>query len=40
MSMAAVILNIEKAFYTVWHTGLLYKGSKLEFSANLFKLIS
>jgi retron-type reverse transcriptase len=29
MSTAAVFLDIEKAFDTTWHTGLLYKLSKL-----------
>jgi hypothetical protein len=38
--MAAVFLDIEKAFDTTWHTGLLYKLSKLEFSAGIIKLIS
>jgi hypothetical protein len=28
MSTAAVFLDIEKAFDTTWHTGLLYKLSK------------
>jgi retron-type reverse transcriptase len=37
--MAAVFLDIEKAFDTTWHTGLLYKLSKLEFSTSLVKLI-
>jgi hypothetical protein len=32
-----VFLDIEKAFHTTWHPGLLYK---LEFSINLVKLIS
>jgi hypothetical protein len=40
MSTAAVFLDIEKAFDTTWHTGLLYKLCKLEFSGNLIKLIS
>jgi hypothetical protein len=40
MSTAAVFLDIEKAFDTAWHSGLLYKLSKLEFSTNLIKLIS
>jgi hypothetical protein len=40
MSMAAVFLDIEKAFDTTWHTGLLHKLSKLDFSASLIKLIS
>jgi hypothetical protein len=40
MSTAAVFLDIEKAFDTTWHTGLLYKLSKLEFSTNIIKLLS
>jgi hypothetical protein len=40
MSTAAVFLDIEKAFDTTWHTGLLYKLSKLQFSRSLIKLIS
>jgi hypothetical protein len=40
MSTAAVFLDIEKAFDTTWHTGLIYKLSKLEFSINLIKLVS
>jgi hypothetical protein len=40
MSTAAVFLDIEKAFGTTWHPGLLYKLSKLWFSNNLIKLIS
>jgi hypothetical protein len=39
MSMAAVFLDIGKAFDTTWHTGLLYKLSELEFSTSLIKLI-
>jgi hypothetical protein len=35
ISTAAVFLDIEKAFDTTWHHGLLYKLSKLEFSANV-----
>jgi hypothetical protein len=31
MSTAAVFLDIEKAFDTTWHPGLLYKLSKLHF---------
>jgi hypothetical protein len=38
--MAAVFLDIEKAFDTTWHTGLLYKLSKLDFSVSLIKLVS
>jgi hypothetical protein len=40
MSTAAVFLDIEKAFDTLWHPGLLYKLSTMEFSTNLIKLIS
>jgi hypothetical protein len=40
MSTAAVFLDIEKAFDTIWHPGLLYKLSELEFPTNLIKLIS
>jgi hypothetical protein len=40
ISTAAVFLDIEKAFDTTWHTGLLYKLSKFEFSINLIKLVS
>jgi hypothetical protein len=40
MSTAAVFLDIEKAFDTTWHLGLLYKLAKLRFSTNLIKLIS
>jgi hypothetical protein len=39
MSTAAVFLDIEKAFDTTWHSGLLYKLSKLEFSYISTKLI-
>jgi hypothetical protein len=39
MSTAAVFLDIEKAFDTTWHSGLLYKLSILEFSTNFIKLI-
>jgi retron-type reverse transcriptase len=39
ISTAAVFLNIEKAFDTTWHSGLLYKLPKLEFSTSLIKLI-
>jgi hypothetical protein len=39
MSTAAVLLDVEKAFDTTWHSGLLYKLSKLEFSTSLIKLI-
>jgi hypothetical protein len=40
MSTAAVSLDIEKAFDTAWHTGLLYKLAKMEFSINLINIIS
>jgi hypothetical protein len=39
ISTAAVFLDIEKAFDTTWHSGLLYNLSKLEFSTSLIKLI-
>jgi hypothetical protein len=38
--MAAVFLDIEKAFDTTWHNSLLYKLSKCGFSASLIKPIS
>jgi hypothetical protein len=31
MSTAAIFLDIEKAFETTWHNGLLYKLSKMNF---------
>jgi hypothetical protein len=40
MPTAAVFLDIEKAFDTTWHFGLLYKLSELEFSTNPIKLIA
>jgi hypothetical protein len=40
MSMAAVFLDIEKAFDTKWYTGLLYKLAKMEFPVNIIKMIS
>jgi hypothetical protein len=40
MSTAAVFLDIEKAFDTLWHPGLLYKLYKLELSSNLINLIN
>jgi hypothetical protein len=40
MSTAAVFLDIEKAFDTTWHAGLLYKLSKLDFSVSLIRLVS
>jgi retron-type reverse transcriptase len=39
ISTAAVFFDIEKDFDTTWHSGLLYKISKLEFSTGLIKLI-
>jgi hypothetical protein len=39
MSMAVLLLDIEKAFDTTWHSGLLYTVSKLEFSTNLIKFL-
>jgi hypothetical protein len=39
MSTAPVFLDIEKAFDTKWHLGLLYKLSDLKFSISLIKLI-
>jgi hypothetical protein len=32
-------VDIEKAFDTLWHPGLLYKLSTMEFSTNLMRLI-
>jgi hypothetical protein len=40
MSTDVVFLDIEKAFDTTWHPGLLYKLSKLQFLTSLIKLIS
>jgi hypothetical protein len=40
MCTAAVFLDIEKAFDTTWHTGLLYMFAKIEFSVNLIGWIS
>jgi hypothetical protein len=40
MSTAAVFLDIEKAFDTTWHPGLIYKLLELHFSSSLIKLIS
>jgi hypothetical protein len=36
--MAAVFLDIKKAFHTTWHSSLLYKLPELEFSTSLIKL--
>jgi hypothetical protein len=40
MSVAAVILDIKKAFEITWHSGVLCKLSKLEFSTRLTIFIS
>jgi retron-type reverse transcriptase len=40
MSTAAVFLDIEKAFDTTWHSGLLYKLSELQLPISLIKLIA
>jgi hypothetical protein len=40
ISTAAVFLDIEKTFDTTWHSGVLYKLPKFEFSTSLIKLIS
>jgi hypothetical protein len=40
MSMAAVFLDIEKAFDTTWHPGLLHKLPELEFLTSLIKFIT
>jgi hypothetical protein len=40
ISKVALFLDIEKAFYTTWHSGPLYKLSELEFSTSLIKLIA
>jgi hypothetical protein len=40
MLMAALFLDIMKAFSTTWHSGLLYKFPELEFSTSLIKLIA
>jgi hypothetical protein len=39
MSTAVMFLDIEKAFDTTWHSGSLYKLSKLEFWTSLIKLL-
>jgi hypothetical protein len=35
MSMAAVFLDIEKVFDTIWHLGLLYKFLELKILISL-----
>jgi len=39
MSTAAVFWEIEKAFDTTWHLGLIYKLSKLHFLVNLLNFV-
>jgi retron-type reverse transcriptase len=39
-STAGVFLDIEKAFNTTWHHGLLYKLYKVEFSTSEIKVFS
>jgi hypothetical protein len=38
--MAAVFLDIKKAFDTTWYSSLIYKFLKSEFSTSLIKLIA
>jgi hypothetical protein len=40
MSTPAVFLDIEEAFDILWHPGLLYKLSTMDFSPNLIRLNS
>jgi hypothetical protein len=40
LSTAVVFLDVKKAFDTTWHSGLLYKLSKLKLSISLIKLIN
>jgi hypothetical protein len=40
MSAVAVFFDTEKAFYTTWHSRLLYKLSESEFSESLISLIA
>jgi retron-type reverse transcriptase len=40
MLRAAVFFDIEKAFDTIWHSGLLYKLSEMQLSISLIKLIA
>jgi hypothetical protein len=39
ISAAALFLDIDKAFYTTWHVGLLYKLFALQILISLIKLI-
>jgi hypothetical protein len=40
LSTAVVFLEVKKAFDKTWHSGLLYKLSKLKLSISLIKLIN
>jgi hypothetical protein len=40
MSTAAVLLDIEKAFDKILHSGLIYRLSELDFLTSLIKLIT
>jgi hypothetical protein len=40
MSSVAVFLDIDKAFNTTWHSGLLYQFSEIEFPTSFIKLIA
>jgi hypothetical protein len=40
MFTAAIFLDIQKAFDTTWHPGLLHKISELHISSSLIKLVS
>jgi hypothetical protein len=40
MLTTIVFLDIEKAFNTIWHSGLLYKLSELEVLTSIIKLIA
>jgi hypothetical protein len=40
MSMAAVFLDIQKAFDITWHSGIIHKLLELEFSTTCIKLIA
>ena len=36
---SAIFLNVEKAFYQVWHASLLHKKKKFEMDQNLLRWI-